>query len=234
MLNKDSVVLDVGCGTGRWAKYISNKVKLIEAIDPSDAIFSAADFNRGVKNVRITHCGVDNIPFDDELFDFVFSLGVFHHVPDTEQALINAVCKLKKNGFFLIYLYYNLDNRGVIFKLIFKLSDIFRKIISRLPSIIKMFICDLIAISIYLPFIFLAKAFKILFPKQVWYAYFPLSYYRDKSFKIIRNDALDRFGTPLEKRFSKDEIAKMLKKAGIENIIFSQKEPYWHAVGQKK
>src|ERR1035437_1860910 len=41
ILNKDSYVLDVGGGTGRWAKYLAPKVKFVESIDPSTAIFAA-------------------------------------------------------------------------------------------------------------------------------------------------------------------------------------------------
>ena len=50
---------------------------------------------------------------------------------------------------------------------------------------------------------------------------------------IIRNDALDRFGTPLEKRFSKKQIHEMMEEAGLDDIIFSPNEPYWHAIGKK-
>ncbi len=66
-----------------------------------------------------------------------------------------------------------------------------------------------------------------------FYKKIPLSYYSDKSFNNIRNDALDRFGTPLEQRFSKLQITKMMSEAGLSNIKFSDREPYWHAVGQK-
>ena len=61
----------------------------------------------------------------------------------------------------------------------------------------------------------------------------PLSYYRDKSFYVMRTDALDRFGTRLEKRFSKRQIKAMLESAGLKNIQFSHKLPYWCAVGFK-
>ena len=47
----------------------------------------------------------------------------------------------------------------------------------------------------------------------------------------MRTDALDRFGTILEKRFTKKQVAEMMTKAGLENIIFSDKSPYWCAVG---
>jgi hypothetical protein len=62
----------------------------------------------------------------------------------------------------------------------------------------------------------------------------PLSYYQNKSFYIIRNDALDRFGTKLEQRFSKEQIIEMLQNAGLTNIVISPGLPYWHMVAQKK
>ena len=61
----------------------------------------------------------------------------------------------------------------------------------------------------------------------------PLSYYSNKSFNVIRNDSLDRFGTPLEQRFSKKQIEKMMQKAGLYDIKFSNNQPYWHVMGQK-
>ena len=233
MLNKNSLVLDIGCGSGRWDMYLADKVNFIEAIDPSNAVLIAAKMLKEKENIRITHASVSNIPFKDESFDFVMSLGVLHHIPDTPQAVIDAVKKIKKGGCFLIYLYYNLDNRTFLYKTLFFLSNIFRRLISKLPKRPKKILCDIIAFTIYLPLIALAKFIKFVFPKNNWYKKFPLSYYVGKSLKVIRNESLDRFGTPLEQRFSKIEIKKMLENAGLNNIVFSEKTPYWHAVGKK-
>ena len=63
---------------------------------------------------------------------------------------------------------------------------------------------------------------------------FPLNYYKEKKFYIMRNDSLDRFGTIIEKRFSRKEIKKMMISSGLKNIKFSDKAPYWCAVGYKK
>lgn len=62
----------------------------------------------------------------------------------------------------------------------------------------------------------------------------PLATYQNKSFFVIRNDALDRFGTSLEHRFSKSQVEVMMKKAGLEDIIISPEMPFYHAVGRKK
>ena len=50
----------------------------------------------------------------------------------------------------------------------------------------------------------------------------------------MKTDSLDRFGTRLEQRFTKNEIYKMMKVSGLINIKFSEKSPYWVAVGIKK
>ena len=62
---------------------------------------------------------------------------------------------------------------------------------------------------------------------------FLLSYYKNKPFYFMRTDALDRFGTQLEKRFSKDEIRTMLENAGFKDIIFSETEPFWVSISRK-
>jgi ubiquinone/menaquinone biosynthesis C-methylase UbiE len=233
ILNKNTTVLDLGCGSGRWTKFIANKVKLVEAIDPSEAVFSAYQTNIKEPNVRITQASVSNIPFENETFDFVICLGVLHHIPDTQQALTDVVKKLKKGGSILLYLYYSLDNRGFLYKLLFQVSSILRLLISKLPKKLKKIICDAIAIFIYMPFVLITRFLQSLFGHKKWIKKIPLSYYGDKSLNIIRNDALDRFGTPLEQRFSKEEITIMMEKAGLGKLIFSNKEPYWHMTGIK-
>ncbi len=232
MLNRDSIVMDMGCGTGRWTKYACKRAKFVEAIDPSDAVISAAKLLSAESNVRITQAEVSSIPFPDDSFDFVFSLGVLHHIPDTAQAMIDTVKKLKPGGHFLVYLYYKVEERSFLFRSIFFLSNILRNIVYRLPGSIKRFACDLLAIFIYLPFILLSKVIRAIFGEGAMKK-IPLSFYHDKSWNIIRNDALDRFGTPLEQRFNKKEIASMMEASGLKDIKFSNNPPYWHAVGRK-
>lgn len=233
IIDKETIVLDLGCGTGRWTKYIADRVKFVEAVDPSEAIFSADKLTKALSNIRITQASVSNIPFEDKSFDFIICLGVLHHIPDTQQALIDLCKKLKPKGHILLYLYYSLDNRGSLYKFLFKASSVVRKLVSCLPSSLKKLVCDLLAFTIYLPFVMITRALLFIFGNRNWIKKIPLSYYSDKSINIIRNDALDRFGTPLEQRFSKIEITDMLKKAGINACTFSDKEPYWHVLGKK-
>ena len=63
---------------------------------------------------------------------------------------------------------------------------------------------------------------------------FPLSAYSELSFYTMKTDAYDRFCTRLEKRYSRLKILSMMENAGLQKIKFSNKEPFWCAVGIKK
>lgn len=233
MLGTTCEALDIGCGSGRWSRYLAPRVKHIEAIDPSDAIHTAAAFTKNCGNVRITQAGYGCIPFPENSFDFVFSLGVVHHVPDTAGAIREAANMVKPGGHLLLYIYYSLDNRGFMYKALFHASALLRRIVSAMPRGLKFFTCDVLAVVLYLPFVSLSRFLRFLSPKGNSWKKIPLAYYADKTWRIIRNDALDRFGTPLEQRFSKKEIETMLQQGGMRNIRFSEQAPYWHVIAQK-
>lgn len=234
MMNKDSIVIDIGCGSGRWTQYVHNKVKYVVAIDPSESILQADELLKNAQNVELCQASISNIPFEDKFFDFAFCLGVLHHLPNPEQGIRACVNKLKIGGYFLTYIYYNLDNRGILYRAIFMISDLVRGTISKLPSVPKKVLCSLLSIIVYLPLVLLSRTLKSIGVQKDVRRKIPLSFYEDKSFYVIRNDSLDRFGTPLEKRFSKNQIQQMLQNAELTDINFSENPPYWHVVGRKK
>ncbi|MFT6963099.1 MAG: hypothetical protein ACJAWV_002833 [Flammeovirgaceae bacterium] len=92
--------------------------------------------------------------------------------------------------------------------------------VSKLPQALKIVVCDLIALFVYLPLVTFSRIVKYLGGTEI-YNKLPLAYYENKNFTIMRNDSLDRFGTPLEQRFSKIEINKMIEDAGFVDITFS-------------
>lgn len=233
IVNPDTYLIDIGCGSARWSEYFLDKVGFIEAVDPSDAIFAADKLLEDKQNIRLTKASVETLPWPDETFDVGISIGVLHHIPDTAKALIDCVKKIRKGGYFYVYLYYRFDQRGMAFKFIFQISDLVRKLVSRMPSVPKKITCDVLAVVAYMPFVWLSRFIRwIGFPKTA--ESIPLSNYADKPFYIIRNDSLDRFGTRLENRFTRDEIRVMMENSGLTDIVFSEKVPYWHAIGKKK
>lgn len=233
MLNENSHVIDIGCGSGRFIKYLKGRYHKITGIDPSDAILVADQLLGTDPDIELVKTSTDYLPFPDDHFDFGYSLGVLHHIPDTQKALVDCVKKIKPGGYFLIYLYYSLDNRGFLYKSLFFLSNLVRRIISKMPGGLKKFCCDLTAVFFYMPFVLFSRLLKLLGVSKKIRSHIPLHSYENTSFYIIRNDALDRFGTPLELRFSRKQIHSMMQASGLHNIVFSDQPPYWHAVGQK-
>jgi SAM-dependent methyltransferase len=223
---------DIGCGSGRWASLVATRVGHLTCVDASVDALRVARRNLGrFRNVSFEQADIGNLPFSDGELDFAYSLGVLHHVPDTEGAMANVIRALKPGGVFLVYLYYAFDNRPLWFRLLWWISDGFRRVICRMPRRLRFAICDVIATLIYWP---LARTAALIAKLGVSLQSFPLAYYRDKSFYVMRTDALDRFGTRLEKRFRRDQIAAMLEAAGLVDIRFSEGQPFWCAVARKR
>ena len=221
---------DMGCGSGRWARLVSPRVGLLHCIDPSVAIDVARANLVDAPNIEFHRASVDEAGLKPGSQDFGYSLGVLHHVPDTAAAIRSCVMLLKPGAPLLLYLYYALDNRPVWFRALWRVSDVFRRIVYRLPPGLKHRVTDLIAFGIYWP---LARLIGKLESLGVGVHGIPLSHYRNNSLYTMRTDARDRFGTPLERRFKRFEVEKMMCEAGLGDIRFSDAAPYWCAVGVK-
>jgi|ERR1035437_1411069 SAM-dependent methyltransferase len=230
-LSPDAVGFDLGCGSGRWAKLVAPRVGRLYLFDPSAEALEVAKRNlRASDNCVFEIAGAENIPLEHASCDFGYSLGVLHHIPDTEAGLRECVARLKPGAPFLLYLYYNFDNRPAWFRALWKMSNTVRLAVSRLPYPLRYGISQLLAALVYFP---LARTARVFEKVGGDVSNFPLSQYRHNSFYVMRNDALDRFGTRLEKRFSRDQIREMMERSGLENITFSTTS-FWTAVGYKR
>ncbi|MHA1133975.1 MAG: class I SAM-dependent methyltransferase [Alphaproteobacteria bacterium] len=230
-VTKQSEGFDMGCGTGRWARFVAPKVGTLNCIDPSHAIEVAKHNLASFSNVRFLNETTEACTLGDETQDFGYCLGVLHHIPDTQKGLDDCARILKPGAPFLLYLYYRLENKPLWFRLTWRSSDMVRRFISRTPNVIKKGLCSSIAALIYFP---LARLARLLASCGLDVTNMPLSDYRHKPYYQMQNDSLDRFGTRLEQRFSRAEIEGMLGKAGFENIVFSERTPYWCCVSYKK
>ncbi len=224
--------IDIGCGSGRWDKFVAPRVEKLHCVEPAEkAINIAKKQLASFNNIEFHNSSLNDLTIRPASQDFCFSLGVLHHVPNTFDALQSCVRLLKPKAPILIYLYYKFDNRSKWFRLLWKISDKIRKGIIKLPSKYKNLVCEIIAFVVYLPF---AKVSLILDKLSMDVSSFPLSYYRNYSFYSMRTDARDRFGTPIEHRFNRSEIIEMCHKAGLENIVFSANAPFWCFIAKKK
>lgn len=219
---------DMGCGSGRWARFVAQRVGRLNCVDPSAAINVARSALAEYDNVVFHQASLDATGLQLGSQDFGYSLGVLHHVPDTAAAIRSCTALLKPGAPLLLYLYYAFDNRPAWFKFLWRMSDWGRRFIHRLPPALKHLVTDTIAAMVYWPLARLSGALERL---NLPVHGIPLSFYRHHTFYTMRTDARDRFGTPLEQRFTRTQIEQMMKDSGLVDVKFSEAAPYWCAVG---
>ena len=229
-----SVAGDFGAGSGRWSSRLAPYFSRVYALEPSDGASQVLrdKFTSDPKIIVLQETvGVNSIPRAS--LDLAMSLGVLHHIPDTTLAIKDVSRSIKPGGVFLCYLYYNLENKPAYYRLIFRSVNLVRQIISSLPQPVRRLSATIIAAFVYLP---LARLSKLLSKLGRNISNLPLHHYANLPFVMLANDALDRFGTSLEQRFSKSEITEMLRAADFDltTLKFSEIEPFWTFAVNKK
>lgn len=99
------LVLDVGCGMGRFADVASRWGAEVVGVDLSYAIESAQKNIGARDNVHLAQADVFHLPFREQTFDFIFSIGVLHHTPDCRRAVRSLIPFIKKGGKLAVWLY---------------------------------------------------------------------------------------------------------------------------------
>lgn len=231
-LNSAATGADFGVGSGRWAMVIAPKVGKLICVDASAKALEVARHNLGgFANCDFVHSTINAMPIKPGSLDFGYSLGVLHHIPNTEEAMRACAETLKPGAPLLVYLYYRFDNKPKWYAWLWALSEGGRRLVSRMPHGLRYVASQLIALIVYWPLAGLARLAECA---GLRVDNFPLAYYRSKPFYTMRTDALDRFGTRLEQRFTKAEIQRMMESCGLDDIKFGESAPYWCALGWKR
>ncbi len=231
-LPKDAVGFDAGCGTGRWARLVAPRVGTLHCVDASEDALGVARRNLAERaNCEFHHASLADIPVADASMDFGYSLGVLHHIPDTEQGLAAIAKKLKPGAPLLVYIYYALENRSPLFRAAYRASEVLRHRTSTLPLPVRLGISEVVAATVYWPMTRVAKTLEA-FGMDV--EGFPLSSYRNSSYYVMRTDAMDRFGTKLIHRYTREQIQSMMERCGLERVRFNEGFPFWVALGYRK
>ena len=219
---------DLGCGIGRWSYFLKDLAKEIVLIDFSESIFEARKNLSESDNMIFIMADVLDLPFQDDTFDFMFCLGVLHHIPSPALQSVRKLSRLAPE--FLVYLYYALDNRGTLYKLIFFFVDLIRKLTCKITSpTARSILTEVLMWSLYVPIIFIGKILSML---GVSASKVPFhSIYGHMNLGRIRQDVYDRFFTRIEQRVSKKEIHKLSDT--FSEIIVSDDLPYWHFLCHK-
>lgn len=225
---RDKTILEVGCGKGRHTYYAAKIAKEIIAIDLSQAVDVAYYNNRNVSNVHFIQADIYNLPFREDFFDFSFSLGVLDHLPTPEEGFKKLIKLLKDKSGILIYVYHSFSKNTFNFYLL-TFANFFRHFTVRIPHHILYLLCYPVAILSYLCFVLPYKVLKIK-NKNITERNWPLRSYVDYPFRVLVNDTFDRFSSPIENRYSKEEILAWYQRAGLKDIKILDG---WRVFGRK-
>jgi SAM-dependent methyltransferase len=128
-----SLFLDVGCGYGRFCQTIGGMDNEIIGVDMSTTSIELAYKYVGKNdNVHLVQCDLTRLPFRREMFDYIFSIGVLHHTPDTRASFDSIVPYLAHGGRVAIWVY-SPDAK--------KMDNKVRKLTTKLPKVILFYLC---------------------------------------------------------------------------------------------
>jgi len=103
---KGKLILDAGCGSGRWTYAMASLGATVVAVDLTDAGVAVTHNATAVmENVVVLQANVLHLPFRPDSFDFVVSWGVLHHTPNTKAAFERLVPLVKKGGQLYVMVY---------------------------------------------------------------------------------------------------------------------------------
>jgi SAM-dependent methyltransferase len=207
-------VLDVGTGSGRHSLEASRLGARVTAVDIGSSIDVA---RRNLPDEVLTiQADAETLPFTEGGFDFVMSIGVLHHLPDTRRALNGLVRFVKPGGRLHVYLYWWPPNRA--HRRILRVVSALRRLTIRMPHPMLHSLCYPLGAGLY---VFVVTPYRVLrrFPRLRGLAeLFPLKAYADYPFGVLVNDQFDRFSAPLERRFTRDEVEGLMRDAGLVEV----------------
>lgn len=99
------LVLDAGCGGGRYARLAGRHGAKVVGVDLSTAVEKAAELCADLPDVSIVQGDLLDLPLAERQFDLAFSIGVMHHSPDPRRAFAQVAARVKPGGRLAVWLY---------------------------------------------------------------------------------------------------------------------------------
>lgn len=224
------IILDAGCGMGKFA-YYSGKYSDGEVIgvDISDSVEEAYKHTRDLPNVHIIQTDIYKLPFRCQ-FDFIYSIGVLHHLPEPENGFHKLTHLLKEDGKIFAWVYGKEGNWLYI-----TFADPIRKhITSKISLPLNEFVAFILSGILWI----IIKGIYLPFKKIGLNSILPLSdyflYFEQLSFRIFWGTVLDKMIPPISYYYSRDEFESWFKQAGLKQILIEMRNGNsWRGIGKK-
>ena len=218
---KNKKICEVGSGSGR----IINKLNLfnpskIIAVEPSKAI-EVAKKNNEKSSIEFLNIRGQDLNYNDEL-DYIFSLGVIHHIPEYDIVCKKIYKSLKPGGKFIIWVYGHENNQ-----LYLKIFNNLRRVTRIIPDFLLRILSKFLNLSAIL-YIFLCKIFNM--PLKDYFK----NVFSKCSYKKREEIIFDQLNPSFAKYFKKEELEDLLKTSGFKKIEIHNRHNYsWTAVAEK-
>jgi SAM-dependent methyltransferase len=202
------LVLDVGCGMGRFAEVATRWGACVVGVDLSLAPEAAAE-NLADRDATFLQADVFKLPFAPESFDLIYSLGVLHHTPNCEQAFKGLPPLLKPGGRIAIWLYSKYNNW-------YKMSDLYRKVTRRMSPKALLRLCYGV-IPLYGVHRVLRKIPLLGRPASGALAYMiPMALNPDPKWRIL--DTFDWYSPWYQSKHTYEEVFRWFEDCGLEDL----------------
>ncbi|MEO5510490.1 MAG: methyltransferase domain-containing protein [Longimicrobiales bacterium] len=207
-------VLEGGCGKGRHTALAADfRASAVVAIDLSEAVDAAYENTKHLPNAHIVQ-GDLNRPPVKQAFDYAFSIGVLHHLPDPERGFRALVSKLKPGGAISAWVY-GREGNGWIVRIV---TPVRERVTSHLPHRLL----DAMSGALTVP---LFAATKLLYRptrnnvvgKVLPYGPY-LSYIADFPFREQRSIVFDHLVAPVAFYLTRADFAAWFSRAGLEQV----------------
>lgn len=205
------LVLDAGCGAGRHSYYAAKFGAEVVAMDLSKAVEAAHKNTGQFSKVHVVQADIYSLPFRQQ-FDYIFCIGVLHHLPDPQKGFQELVGLLKPKSLISIWVYGRKHNFLAI-----HIYEPIRKVTTRIPHKVLYYLCYLPAAIVEL-FNITYKAFNRVSLTRYFARLIPFKYYCRLSFRTKLNDAFDVFSVPSAKYYSEEKIRGWFEAAGLKDI----------------
>lgn len=209
-------VLDAGCGNGRFAYYAAKYGAEVWAIDLGPAVEVARQNTEPAGLAQVVQADLHRPPFALESFDFIYSIGVLHHLPDPEEAFQNLLRYLKPEGEIQIYLYWEPEGQPIK-RALLGLVKAARSLTTRLPHRAVYALAFPAAVAAFGFFVWPYRLLKKVPGLRSLAEKMPMKQYANFPFRVCVNDQLDRFSAPIENRYTKQQVADWLNRAKLES-----------------
>jgi SAM-dependent methyltransferase len=202
------LVLDVGCGMGRFADVATRWGAHVVGIDLSLAAEVAAE-NLAGRDAAIFQADVFHLPFAEGSFDFIYSIGVLHHTPSCEQAVKVLPKLLKPGGRIAVWLYSSYNKW-------YRMSDVYRKITRRMPQKLLYRLCHGVR-PLYGMHQVLRKIPLVGRPASGAVAWLiPMSFNQDAEWRVL--DTFDWYSPWYQSKHSYEEVFRWFESCGLEDL----------------